>query len=61
MQGVVSVLRLKSRAKVFTTSNTNLGFENMTIITTYDPTLFEGAAWYYARYRPQYPPIYLIC
>jgi tRNA/tmRNA/rRNA uracil-C5-methylase (TrmA/RlmC/RlmD family) len=29
----------------------------MTIITTYDPTLFEGAAWYYARYRPQYPPI----
>ncbi|OUL28443.1 SAM-dependent methyltransferase [Nostoc sp. T09] len=29
----------------------------MTTIPTYDPTLFEGAAWYYARYRPQYPPV----
>ncbi|MBD2200470.1 MULTISPECIES: class I SAM-dependent methyltransferase [Calothrix] len=29
----------------------------MTTISTYDPTLFEGAAWYYARYRPQYPPV----
>ncbi len=28
----------------------------MTTISTYDPTLFEGAAWYYARYRPKYPP-----
>lgn len=29
----------------------------MTTIPAYDPTLFEGAAWYYARYRPQYPPV----
>ncbi|MBW4608169.1 MAG: class I SAM-dependent methyltransferase [Hassallia sp. WJT32-NPBG1] len=29
----------------------------MTTLPTYDPTLFEGAAWYYARYRPQYPAI----
>lgn len=28
----------------------------MNAISTYDPTLFEGAAWYYARYRPKYPP-----
>jgi hypothetical protein len=28
----------------------------MTTLPTYDSTLFEGAAWYYARYRPQYPP-----
>lgn len=24
-------------------------------IPTYDPTLFQGAAWYYARYRSKYP------
>lgn len=29
----------------------------MTTLPTYDPTLFEGAAWYYARYRPKYPPV----
>ncbi len=23
--------------------------------TTYDPTLFQGASWYYARYRSRYP------
>ncbi|MCU0542633.1 MAG: class I SAM-dependent methyltransferase [Oscillatoriaceae cyanobacterium Prado104] len=28
----------------------------MNTIPIYDPTLFAGAAWYYARYRPQYPP-----
>jgi ubiquinone/menaquinone biosynthesis C-methylase UbiE len=26
-----------------------------TTIPSYDPTLFEGAAWYYARYRSKYP------
>ncbi|MBW4690899.1 MAG: class I SAM-dependent methyltransferase [Lyngbya sp. HA4199-MV5] len=25
------------------------------ITSTYDPTLFQGAAWYYARYRSRYP------
>jgi ubiquinone/menaquinone biosynthesis C-methylase UbiE len=25
------------------------------VTTTYDPTLFQGAAWYYARYRSKYP------
>ncbi|MDM9384099.1 class I SAM-dependent methyltransferase [Chlorogloeopsis sp. ULAP01] len=29
----------------------------MTTIPAYDPTLFTGAAWYYAQYRPKYPPI----
>lgn len=24
-------------------------------VSTYDPTLFQGAAWYYARYRSRYP------
>lgn len=24
--------------------------------TRHDPALFEGTAWYYARYRPHYPP-----
>ena len=24
-------------------------------LATYDPTLFQGAAWYYARYRAKYP------
>ncbi|WP_207714417.1 hypothetical protein [Scytonema sp. UIC 10036] len=24
-------------------------------IPTYHPTLFQGAAWYYARYRSKYP------
>ncbi|ARV62677.1 SAM-dependent methyltransferase [Nostocales cyanobacterium HT-58-2] len=28
----------------------------MTTLPAYDSTLFEGAAWYYARYRPKYPP-----
>lgn len=27
----------------------------VTTIPTYDPTLFQGAAWYYARYRSKYP------
>lgn len=27
----------------------------VTSFPTYDPTLFQGAAWYYARYRSQYP------
>lgn len=27
----------------------------MTTTRTYDPTLFEGASWYYASYRPRYP------
>ncbi len=27
----------------------------VTTTTTYDPTLFQGAAWYYARYRSRYP------
>lgn len=26
-----------------------------TTTSTYDPTLFQGAAWYYARYRSRYP------
>ncbi len=25
--------------------------------STYDPTLFQGAAWYYVRYRSRYPQI----
>ncbi|WP_414581565.1 class I SAM-dependent methyltransferase [Scytonema sp. PCC 10023] len=29
----------------------------MTTIPAYDPTLFQGAAWHYARYRPKYPPV----
>lgn len=28
----------------------------MTTLPAYDSTLFKGAAWYYARYRPKYPP-----
>ena len=28
----------------------------MTTLPAYDSTLFQGAAWYYARYRPKYPP-----
>lgn len=28
----------------------------MNTIPAYDPTLFSGAAGYYARYRPKYPP-----
>jgi 2-polyprenyl-3-methyl-5-hydroxy-6-metoxy-1,4-benzoquinol methylase len=27
----------------------------VTTLTTYDPTLFQGAAWHYARYRSKYP------
>ncbi|WP_026736018.1 class I SAM-dependent methyltransferase [Fischerella sp. PCC 9605] len=27
----------------------------MDALRAYDPTLFKGAAWYYARYRPRYP------
>lgn len=27
----------------------------VTATSTYDPTLFQGAAWYYARYRSRYP------
>lgn len=27
----------------------------VTNISTYDPTLFQGAAWYYVRYRSRYP------
>ena len=27
----------------------------VTTRTAYDPTLFQGAAWYYARYRSKYP------
>lgn len=27
----------------------------VTKISTYDPTLFQGAAWYYVRYRSRYP------
>ncbi len=27
----------------------------MVTLRTYDPTLFKGTAWYYARYRPEYP------
>lgn len=27
----------------------------VTTISNYDPTLFQGAAWYYARYRAKYP------
>lgn len=27
------------------------------MVSTYDPTLFQGAAWYYARYRSRYPQI----
>ncbi len=27
----------------------------VTILSAYDPTLFQGAAWYYARYRSKYP------
>jgi ubiquinone/menaquinone biosynthesis C-methylase UbiE len=27
----------------------------VTTTSTYDPTLFQGAAWYYARYRSRYP------
>ncbi|MBR8833458.1 MAG: class I SAM-dependent methyltransferase [Stigonema ocellatum SAG 48.90 = DSM 106950] len=27
----------------------------VTTLTAYDPTLFQGAAWYYARYRSKYP------
>ncbi|KYC41498.1 methyltransferase [Scytonema hofmannii PCC 7110] len=29
----------------------------MVTFTTYDPTLFKGTAWYYARYRPGYPSV----
>ncbi|GAA6624023.1 class I SAM-dependent methyltransferase [Scytonema sp. NUACC26] len=29
----------------------------MKTLPAYDPTLFEGAAWYYSRYRPKYPPV----
>lgn len=25
------------------------------MVSTYDPTLFQGAAWYYVRYRSRYP------
>lgn len=28
-----------------------------TTLPAYDPTLFQGAAWYYARYRSRYPQI----
>ncbi len=31
-----------------------------TAIPTYDPTLFQGAAPYYVRYRSRYPKPYLI-
>lgn len=24
-------------------------------LPTYDPTLFQGAAWYHVRYRAKYP------
>lgn len=29
----------------------------MNKLPNYDPTLFQGAAWYYSRYRPKYPPV----
>jgi predicted TPR repeat methyltransferase len=29
----------------------------VSVSSTYDPTLFQGVAWYYVRYRSRYPQI----